>query len=307
MWCLHATIALVSFLPLPPGTQQRAHTPSAVRRATLPRALGAGQLPASPKEVATEISVAVGAALQDGRRRLCIVTPDELAFGMFGKPMGKQVLGNPDVKAPASLLARNERELAYLVVEMFQQYAESCVVVLSDSKWVKAAEKDWKNASIRPGRIVGSIKELLKPAGFGQKTKAGKPKVVIVSQPGTAALGELEPYAEELGSAAVVVLLNPRKEPEGYFTAFTLQDNPHPDWAGGLLFQAHPGLWVLGAAGNSGAVKVHGTSNRRPTLDEIDAGFGKVSGDTNWFSGGGAAAALRRRSGAPSEEAATLS
>jgi hypothetical protein len=253
------------------------------------------------------MSVAVGAALQDGRRRLCIVTPDELAFGLFGKPMGKQVLGNPDVQAPASFLARNERELAYLVVEMFQQYAASCVVVLGDSKRVKAAEKDWKDASVRPGHIVGSIKELLKPAGFGQKIKAGPPKVVIVSQPEPAALSELAPYADELGSDAVIVLLNPRKEPEGYFTAFTLLDNPHPDWAGGLLFQAHPGSWVLGAAGTSGAVKVHGTSLRRPTLGEIDAGFEKVSEDTNWFSGGGAAAALRRRGGVPAEEAATAS
>ena len=60
-------------------------------------------------------------------------------------------------------------------------------------------------------------------------------------------------------------------------------------------YQAHPNAWVLGAAGNSGAPKVHGTSKRRPTLEEIDAGFEKVTEDTNWFGGGGAAAALRRR------------
>jgi len=96
-------------------TLQRASAPPTAayaRRTTTPLA----QLPGSPKDVATEMSVSVGAALQEGQQRLSIVTPDELSFGLLGKPIGKQILGNPDVQPPASFLARCERELAYLVV-----------------------------------------------------------------------------------------------------------------------------------------------------------------------------------------------
>jgi len=120
---------------------------------------------------------------------------------------------------------------------MFQQYASSCVVVFSDGKKVKAAEKDWKSAPIRPGRVVGSVKELQRAAGFGSGAKVGPPKVVIVSRPTEAALNELKLFAAALGSSAVVVLLNPQAEAgEGYFVPFSLLDNPHPDWAGGLLY-----------------------------------------------------------------------
>ena len=154
---LVAVAALLAVLPVPATSWRASRVAAQVVRAPHTVLQGAGTLPRSPKDVATEVSVAVGVALREGRQRLWIVTPNDLVFGLFGKPMGKQVLGNPDVRAPTSLLLRCERELAYLMVEMFQDYAASCVVVFCDRTRVKAAEKDWKTAAVRPGRIVSCL------------------------------------------------------------------------------------------------------------------------------------------------------
>ena len=56
------------------------------------------EVPGTPKDVATAMSVAVQAALRDGKRHLQISLPAGLGFGLFGAPPGKQLLGNPDAQ-----------------------------------------------------------------------------------------------------------------------------------------------------------------------------------------------------------------
>ena len=56
---------------------------------------------------------------------------------------------------------------------------------------------------------------------------------------------------------------------------YLLEDNPHPEWEGGLLFRAFPDDWALGVAGAAvagfgGAPTVHGRSPSRPLLEAID-------------------------------------
>ena len=51
-------------------------------------ALAEQEIPESPKETATALSLAVQNALSDGERRLEIALPDGLAFGLFGAPPG---------------------------------------------------------------------------------------------------------------------------------------------------------------------------------------------------------------------------
>jgi hypothetical protein len=82
------------------------------------------KFPESPKEVATEMSLAVQAALSDGKRRLEIALPDGLQFGLFGQPPGKQELGDPDYDPPAVQTQRADIELAYLAAEIFQKLGE---------------------------------------------------------------------------------------------------------------------------------------------------------------------------------------
>ena len=267
-------------------------------------------LPTSPKAVATEMSVAVQAALQARQYRLEVTTPPGLCFGLFGKEVAKQLLGDPSATPSASVRGLAERELAFLFVEMFQAYGAQCACVMRDSKQVKATEREWARSKLTP-RVVDSLAKAMPASGgggFGAATRSRvteAPKVLIVSSASTQTLRELAPISEELGSNAVVVLLNPAQSqstlPGGapgrfaFESVFCLQDNPHPEWRGGLLYRAYPYSWELGAAGATGAPKVHGRSAERPTLDAIEAGFEKIEGDSNWFSQGGAAAALERR------------
>ena len=85
----------------------------------------------------------------------------------------------------------------------------------------------------------------------------------------------------------------------GYEAAFVLRDNPHPKWRGGFLYRPYPQRWALGVAGAGGRPVIHGRSEARPTLDELESGFTKIQDDTSLVSGGamsavGAAAALER-------------
>ena len=74
-----------------------------------------------------------------------------------------------------------------------------------------------------------------------------------------------------LGQEAVIVLLNPTAAlPAGYEWAYALEENPHPDWRGGLLSYERGGQWELGVAMANGQPVVHGRSPARPTLEEID-------------------------------------
>jgi len=105
-----------------------------------------------------------------------------------------------------------------------------------------------------------------------------------------------------------VILVNPKKlrsgkNRAGYTPAFVLQDNPHPDWKGGMLYRAYPRQWVLGVAGNKGEASISEKSDERPSLKQLEIGFKRIKetkGIWNRISGGfdglyGAAAALEPR------------
>jgi len=261
--------------------------------------------PTGPKDVATSMSLGVQAALQAGQLRLELTVPPTIAFGLFSKAPSKQILGDPNMRPNKEMLSRADREVAYLTVEMFQAYQDSCVCVFGDKKAAKAAEREWTRSSLRP-RVLSRLAEINKKSGVGFSGggAVGPPKVVIVCRPNEAAMPVIESLSDELGRDAVIVLLNPTASPPASFVpAFSLEENPHPDWKGGLLYHEYGGQWELGVAGSSGEPRVQGRSLSRPTLEEIDRGFELIESDTNWFSNKGAAAALQRRNPAP--EAAT--
>jgi hypothetical protein len=74
-------------------------------------------IPTNPKDVATQASIGVQAALADSKRRLEVSCPDGLCFFGSGKQEG---LGDPDIPLPDGIRAKADRDLAYLVCEMFQ-------------------------------------------------------------------------------------------------------------------------------------------------------------------------------------------
>jgi len=257
-------------------------------------------LPTSPKDIATQMSYAVQAALAAGKTELAISLPGGMRFGLFGDA-GKQVIGTPGAAPSLAQAQRAEFELVFLCAEMFRG---ECTCVFQSAAAVKAAEREFASKGLRP-RIVPNVGKVAAKAamGFGKKSSAGaaeksavQAKVIILSQPSAADLKKLTKPEEGL-----VLIINPRKRPAEYEQVYLLEDNPHPDWEGGLLFRAFPDDWALGVAGASvagfgGAPTVHGRSPSRPLLEAIEKGFVAIKGDSNPFvQGVGAAAALRRR------------
>jgi hypothetical protein len=184
---------------------------------------------------------------------------------------------------------------------------------------VEVAASEWAKGGLKT-RLVPSAASLVKKSasrgsggGFGSSDAASKSsspmRVLILTRPNKAMLTQLQPLIEPLGNEVVVVLVNPArlksgKGRPGYAPAFVLRDNPHPDWRGGLLYYRYAQQWVLGVAAAGGRAVVHGRSDERPSLEELDSGFAKIKDDSSLLSqaGGllsaaGAAAALERRGG----------
>lgn len=282
------------------------------------RAAGASMavdIPGSPKQIATEASLAVQRALKDGKRRLDVTVPDGLQF--FGG-VGAQQLGDPTTRIDQQTQLKADRELAYLVSEMFQGLGDGVACVLPEES-MGIAEREWRKGGLQT-RLVTSPKLLLPKGakgaagmgGFGGAKTAAKGslsassplRVVILTRANKAMLSTLQPLTDEMGDEIVVVLVNPKrlksgKGRPGYEPAFVLQDNPHPGWRGGFLYRPYPQKWQLGVAGSGGRPVIHGQSEARPTLEEIEIGFTKIKDDTSLVAGGamaavGVAAALER-------------
>jgi len=281
----------------------------------------AEQLPGSPKDIATEMSLAVSAALTDGKRRLDVTLPDGLCFGLFGSPPGAQTLGIPG-SIDKLTKQRADRELAFLFCEMFQNMGNGATAVaFRDQETALVADREWSKSNLAAlPRIVTSVSELAprtkrskSGSGFGAgggganlggSAGAAPPKIVLLVRPGKSQIRELEPIVEPLGDEVVVVLLNAARlksggSRRGFEPTYTLLSNPHPGWRGGILYRPYPDQWHLGVAAKAGGPRIHGRSAARPTLDEIDVGLSKVKDDTSLVTGGalaavGAAAALER-------------
>lgn len=172
------------------------------------------KLPESPKQLAAQMSVAVQSALKGQCRLLEVRLPDGLCFGLFGKPPGKQMLGDPDDALIPAVQEQADRELAWLFVEMFQSYGDACCIVFPDSKAAKAAERDWSSTPLTP-RVVGSLFELQgrrkAAAGFGGSRPKGSaggaaPQVIVLVRPKAS-----DVKAVERPEGGVVVLLNAGK------------------------------------------------------------------------------------------------
>lgn len=260
--------------------------------------MAASKFPTSPKEVATSLSECVQSALQGRQQRLQIMLPDGLRFNVEGRDQGQQMLGDPLARVKTTQRLRADRELAYLVLEMFQGYRDETACIFEDTKATKAAQREWAKLPLQPAAVRTELPRKGAGVGFGVAGGLGaaQPKVLIVCRPSNKTLEGLQPLSEELGTEGVVVLLNCEWCPmPGYELIYSLEENPHPEWEGGLLHYSFGGSWLLGAANNKGAPVVHGTSPARPAMNDIGLGFERIESDTNWFSNKGAAAALKRR------------
>ena len=127
-------------------------------------------LPESPKDVATQMSYAVQAALAAGKTELAISLPPGMRFGLFGDA-GKQVIGTPGAAPSLAQAQRAEFEIVFLCAEMFRG---ECTCVFQSAAAVKAAEREFASKGLRP-RIVPNVGKLAAKAavGFGKQSTAG--------------------------------------------------------------------------------------------------------------------------------------
>ena len=95
------------------------HRPSVRRCRSVRCAASQVPLPASPKDVATQMSYAVQAALAAGKTELAISLPAGMRFGLFGDA-GKQVIGTPGAAPSLAQAQRAEFERVFLCAEMFR-------------------------------------------------------------------------------------------------------------------------------------------------------------------------------------------
>ena len=153
-------------------------------------------VPGSPKEVATQASVAVQSALADGLRRLDVTAPDGMCFFAGA---GSQSIGDPYMKVDKATRSRGDRELAYLVSEMFQALGDSVACVLPEES-MNIAEREWRKGGLQT-RLITSPSALSATGakgGFGSKRAGGSAaattsplRVVILARPNKGMLAEV--------------------------------------------------------------------------------------------------------------------
>ena len=153
----HATIMAAALAFSPSSLEPPRHAaPPHVRRAALHASAASVEVapfPSGPKDVATQMSLAVQAALAAGETQLALTLPADMRFGIFGDP-GKLTIGNPTGPPSAAVQQRAEFELAFLCAEMFRG---ECTCVLESPQACKAAEREFGAKGMRP-RFVPSIK-----------------------------------------------------------------------------------------------------------------------------------------------------
>lgn len=262
--------------------------------------MASAEIPEDVKAMASELKLAVRRALSKGEYLLEVTLPRGLCIF---KSIGKQTLGNPDLKIPEEYCLQGDRDCAYLCCELFANLGEDVACVLPEES-LADAEREWKQAGLQT-RLVTSISGV-SGQGFGSKKP---PKVLVLTRADKEMLQELN--AKNSDKERIVILANPKqlksgKGRKGFESAFFLKDNPHPDWRGGMMYRSYPGQWLLATSGQDGRSYVHGRQDERVTLDKIDAAFTKIKSEDSLqakagsFFGAapvGSMAALERKAG----------
>ena len=175
-----AIMAVFALLNVVLGLSLSTRPPAVMRRCS--SCAMAAELPGSPKDLAEEASLAVQAALGAGCRRLEIAVPDGLCFFNAGK---QEMIGDPNLAPPQATKDKGDRDLAYLVCEMFKPLGTDVVCVLGSENALAIASREWSKGGLQT-RLVASASELASRGGrggFGAGAAAGAPsppRVVVL-------------------------------------------------------------------------------------------------------------------------------
>uniref|UniRef100_A0A7S2V579 DUF1995 domain-containing protein n=1 Tax=Fibrocapsa japonica TaxID=94617 RepID=A0A7S2V579_9STRA len=191
-------------------------------------------VPANVKDTVTELRKSVQEALRDRCSRMHVDLPPGAVFGIENE---KELSVVEQVGAGA----KNDRELARLLVEMFQPLGENLVCAFSTDKQAKQAKKAWEN-SFYQGKIQALVPKKDDDLMFSRrKFKKGRksfaaaldeefngdnsfassilPKgteVLIVVAPTPKDLNTVEKLAKEVGMGTLILLANARLYETGF-------------------------------------------------------------------------------------------
>lgn len=147
--------------------------------------------------------------------------------------------------------------------------------------------KRWRGTSAKVFGMKEGVGRGVK-GGFGVRKRGreeeGDKVDVFVVVGARGSLKVVKELCGRVGMDVLVVLVNvrldEREEGEvvellkgGFERVYCIRNDPHPGWAGGVLFRKFPEDWVLVRKGFVGGVNVLLRSKERPSLDSIAKAF----------------------------------
>lgn len=266
------------------------------------------QLPRDVKEAVTRCREATQAALKDRISRMDIEFPVGTKFGV---EKGARMSANKKRadETPTLLdLARSDRELARIFVEMFQPVgADHLVVAFADVEAADAAKEQWQDDRTAAARIdsldrrkstaSAAKKKKAKVKGFAAKLASEidddvdesgpfqlppNTEVALFVAPGPRELVVIERICGSVGMGTLVILLNARlRRVNNFGTAatevlfnqefepvFHLSAAPQEAAPGCLLHRTYGKAWLLARKPAIGQPKTILAQNERPTSDQ---------------------------------------
>ena len=179
-----------------------------------------------------------------------------------------------------------DRELCRIISSMFDGTGLKTHAIFSTPEYASAAKKMWGPlAECGVGSWDGGSRT--NKSGFGKKTKTNTTTniakdidVLLVVNPTLAQLSRVKTLSNQWGLDKLILLLNTSTKggpldivrfiDDEFETVYCYKPNPHPNWAGGVLFRKFPDDWVLCRQQPPvGFLRQILSSTQRPTLDEI--------------------------------------
>ena len=270
--------------------------------------------PSLPRDVKEAVSICRAAtqeALKNRVSRMDIEFPVGAKFNVEPQPKRKNASSGDNTPTKEDL-ARSDRELARLFVDMFQPVGgENLSVIFTDVSSADAAKKKWKDDSTAKCRILSldrrksaSPKKKVKAKGFAAKLAAeieedgesvGGPfklpentEVAIFVSPGPKELVVVERICDEVGMGTLVILLNARLSTISNFGTSAAAElfrkefesvfhlaafQPQEVAPNCLLHRAYPGKWILARKPSVGSPKTILVTEARPSTEEAATSF----------------------------------
>jgi len=238
------------------------------------------KVPTNVKETVSSMRKSIQAALQSKNSRMMVELPRGANFGMETDEDG--------VNSYDGGVEKSDRELARLLVEMFQPLGESLVCTFPSDQQVKKAKSAWGNSyegtiktltpkKAKGGRRKGGFAAKLEaelaegPSGFADVVLPKGTEVVIAVAPSQKDMVALEKLANEVGLGCLILIANGRfwekkdifssDEQEDFFdqafeTVFEVKVIPDPEGDGLIQYKSYGEDWVIAKKQNFGAPKI---------------------------------------------------